>query len=290
MKNPILRKISLGTANFAMDYGISNNYKKLSIKNIKKIIRRCEKRNILRLDTAEGYNNCHRIIGDSIKKKWKITTKIPLIKSNDSHAIKKKIFELINKILKDLKTKDIEELLLHDENQLIKSNGKKIYKILKQFKKEKIIKNIGVSFYNKKKLNKTIKKFKIDVVQLPINYVNREFLEKDLLHSLKKKNIKIQARSIFHQGILLNKNIKFKKKRFNEHLKYIYNWHKIRNLNYLQTALGFFSKKPFISNLVIGVDSLKQLNQIINFKLKKVNEFPIIDDKTFLDLREITKN
>ena len=42
MKNPILRKISLGTANFAMDYGISNNYKKLSIKNIKKIIRRCE--------------------------------------------------------------------------------------------------------------------------------------------------------------------------------------------------------------------------------------------------------
>jgi len=58
----------------------------------------------------------------------------------------------------------------------------------------------------------------------------------------------------------------------------------------LQTALGFFSKKPFISNLIIGVDSLKQLNQIINFKPKKVNEFPIIDDKTFLDLRQITKN
>ena len=203
---------------------------------------------------------------------------------------KKKIFELINKILKDLKTKKIEELLLHDENQLIKSNGKKIFKILNQLKKEKIIKNIGVSFYNKKQLNKTIKKFKIDVVQLPINYINREFLEKGLLNTLKKKKIKIQARSIFHQGILLNKNINLKKKRFNEHLKYIHNWHKIRNLNYLQTALGFFSKKPFISNLIIGVDSLKQLNQIINFKPKKVNEFPIIDDKTFLDLRQITKN
>jgi len=290
MKNLIFKKITLGTANFAMDYGISNNYKKLSTKEIKKIISHCEKINILRLDTAEGYNNCHQIIGDSIKKKWKITTKIPLIKSNNSYTIKKNIFELIDKILKDLKIKDIENLMLHDENQLLKSNGKKIFKVLRQLKKEKIIKNIGVSFYNKKKLNKTIKKFKIDAVQLPINYINREFLERDLLHMLKKKKIKIQARSIFHQGILLNKNIKFKKKRFNEHLKYIHNWHKLRNLNYLQTALGFFSKKPFISNLIIGVDSLKQLNQIINFKLKKINEFPINVDKTFLDLRQITKN
>ena len=92
MKNLILKKISLGTANFAMNYGISNNYKKLSIKDIKKIIRHCEKINILRLDTAEGYNNCHQIIGNSIKKKWKITTKIPSIKSNNTHAIKKKNF------------------------------------------------------------------------------------------------------------------------------------------------------------------------------------------------------
>ena len=63
------------TSQWIMEYQII--IKNFQLKNIKKIIRRCEKRNILRLDTAEGYNNCHRIIGDSIKKKWKITTKYP---------------------------------------------------------------------------------------------------------------------------------------------------------------------------------------------------------------------
>ena len=73
-------------------------------------------------------------------------------------------------------------------------------------------------------------------------------------------------------------------------MRYIHDWHKIRKLSYLQTTLGFIRKKTFINNIVIGVDSSKQLNQIINSKPKKVNEFPIIDDKTFLDLRRLTKN
>ena len=290
MGNLIINKITLGTANFAMNYGIANNYKRLPKKKIKKIISYCEKKNILSLDTATGYKNCHKIIGGVIKKNWKITTKLPSIKSNNSKVIKKSILKLINETLRDLKVQKIENLLLHDENQLLQINGKRVFKVLMHLKKTGIIKNIGVSFYNKEQLEETIKKHKIDVVQIPINYLNREFLEKRILNILKKKKIKIQARSIFHQGILLNKNIELKKKKFKKYLRYIHDWHKIRKLSYLQTTLGFIRKKTFINNIVIGVDSSKQLNQIINSKPKKVNEFPIIDDKTFLDLRRLTKN
>ena len=55
---------------------------------------------------------------------------------------------------------------------------------------------IGVSFYNKNILLKTIKKFNLDFVQIPINIFDQRFIDKNMINKLKKK-IKIYARSIF---------------------------------------------------------------------------------------------
>ena len=70
-------------------------------------------------------------------------------------------------------------------------------------KKKKIIRKIGVSVYNTNELDKILDKYKIDMVQLPLNLFNRTFLYKNYLKKLKKKNIEIHLRSIFLQGILL---------------------------------------------------------------------------------------
>ena len=51
MKN----KISLGTANFNLNYGISRNNLKLKNKDIKKILIFAEKNQIRNIDTATNY-------------------------------------------------------------------------------------------------------------------------------------------------------------------------------------------------------------------------------------------
>ena len=67
------------------------------------------------------------------------------------------------------------------------------------------IKKIGVSIYKNDQLNKVFKVTKINVVQLPLNIIDRYFLASYLINLEKK--FEIQIRSIFLQGLLLtNKN------------------------------------------------------------------------------------
>ena len=79
--------------------------------------------------------------------------------------------------------------------------------------------------YNPEYLEKIKKEYNLDIVQAPINIVDRRFLSANVKKIIKKKNLLLQARSIFLQGTLLNsdKTMKFfrlKKKNFFDY----YNW------------------------------------------------------------------
>ena len=65
--------------------------------------------------------------------------------------------------------------------------------------------------YNPEYLEKIKKEYNLDIVQAPINIVDRRFLSANVKKIIKKKNLLLQARSIFLQGTLLNsdKTMKF---------------------------------------------------------------------------------
>ena len=73
-------------------------------------------------------------------------------------------------------------------------------------KKKKLIRKIGVSVYKKKNLEKIIKKYRIDIVQLPLSIFDLRFVKQNFLYKLKKKKIEIFVRSVFLQGVIF-KNI-----------------------------------------------------------------------------------
>ena len=66
--------------------------------------------------------------------------------------------------------------------------------------------NIGYSLYEDKNLISMVKNFKPDVIQFPLNILNTRFTSKKNINFLKQNNIRLQVRSIFLQGILLNLN------------------------------------------------------------------------------------
>ena len=103
----IKNKIVIGTANFSLDYGLANNYKKISISEIKKILKKCEDENINFIDTAKGYGISEQIIGNQAKKKWNIITKIPKINFKKKVEIENFILNLIYDSLKKLKIKKL---------------------------------------------------------------------------------------------------------------------------------------------------------------------------------------
>ena len=72
------QKIILGTAQFGMNYGISNKTGKIKTKNITKILDLLKKNKINLLDTANSYQKSEKEIGNYFRKK---NIKIYLINS-----------------------------------------------------------------------------------------------------------------------------------------------------------------------------------------------------------------
>ena len=190
--------IILGTAQLMHNYGLAK--KRLKANDLKKILLYAKKNNCKYIDTAISYKKVNKILGKNNIKNFKIITKIKDLNNKN----------LVNKILfskKELKISKFHAILLHDENELLNSHSKKNYIKLKELKKKGLTNHIGVSAYSFKKTLKIIQKFKIDLLQLPLNLFDRRFLNKKFLRIVKKNKIKIHFRSIFLQGLLLNQHL-----------------------------------------------------------------------------------
>mgnify|MGYP001334834031 CR=1 FL=1 len=261
----------LGTAQFDEKYGINRIKKKLSFKSKKKIISFLKKNKINTIDTASNYKNAEYDLGKIGIKKFNIITKIPKLKKK--FEIKEQLFSYIFNSLTKLRIKKIHALLIHDIRDLDKKNKFEYLNFLKYLKKKKIVKKIGISIYNFKDLNKIIKFWTPDIVQLPYNIFDRRIENKPFLNMVKKYRIEIHARSIYLQGLLVqkSKNKKFKKweKLFNEWFL----WCKQNHIKPFEAAYLFVKKNSNIKKIIIGVDDIAQLNKITKIK-RKIDKFP----------------
>lgn len=269
----MLTKIILGTANFNLNYGINRDNQKFSINSIKQILDFSQKNNILNIDTASKYRGVEKKLGNFNLKRFKISTKLNLI-PRDYKNIESYILSKIKKSIKNLNINKIENYFLHNPNDFIKSKFKnKIYQTLVKAKKIGLINNIGISVYDMKELNEIIKKYKIDVVQIPYSLFDRRF--EKMINKLKKKKINVQIRSIFLQGILLYQLSKLPKKflRFKEFVK-LNKWIEKKKIERIEASINFVKRNKNIDNFVFGFNNLQQLRKICKLYKKKSYIFP----------------
>ena len=256
-----LNSIVLGCARFSGVYGI-NSKKNIKLNSIKKILTNNKK--IRHIDTAINYKNANKKLKKINLKKYKVSSKIPFYNLSKP-LVEEKIYKDISSHKSNLKINNFEILYLHAPKMILSKKRDKIIKILKKLKSEKITKKIGLSVYTPSELNSLLKIFTPDVVQVPLNIFDRRFLEKKLINKLKKIRIEIYFRSIFLQGILL--------KNFNDLPEYFKKWKKIfkkwedwlkvKKLSRVEGSLSVLNLVSCKSNLIIGVESNTQSNEII---------------------------
>ena len=273
------KKIILGTAQFIKNYSLFK--KNISNNKKRKILQYFNRSGCRFFEVSPNYGDSENFLGKKLKNK-KIIWKLPKL-PEDNHNIEGWIYNTLKRSLLKLKEKKIHILMIHNSEDLLKSKGLKLFQIIKDLQKKGYFYKLGVSVYKKQILNQIIKKFKIDVVQLPFNILNYEFTENDLI-LLKKKNkkLEIHARSVFHQGLLLKKINKPKKKfknLINEQNKIITKLedHCLKNeYNLFQLCFSFVIKNKLIDKVLIGVESVQELKKILNFKKKPINLYPKI--------------
>jgi aryl-alcohol dehydrogenase-like predicted oxidoreductase len=259
-----LSKISLGSAQFGSSYGISNVSGPIDQKVTCDILQLAFDVGILHIDTARSYPNSETFLGRCGVSRFNIVTKMPTI-PNTIKDVKKWILTEFNRSLSNLRVDKICGLLLHDSRSLLSTNGEEIIKSLEELRVNGLVDKIGVSVYTPQELSEVYNRFKVDLIQLPLNIFDRRFEESGWLNTLKKDGVEIHARSIFLQGLLLLPRNRIPAK-FEIWAHNWSNYHSyLRKSGYsaLELCLNYPLNLLNIDKVVLGVDSPQHLREIV---------------------------
>ena len=265
----IKKKLVIGSVQFSKKYGF--NHQKVTVFQIKKILIYLKKQKIFFIDQATNYDFLKFAHKNKLNlSKHKIITKIPLIKNPTQFSNISKILSLN---LKKNKIKKYHCILLHDTINISKKKLKKNINYLKKLKEQKITLNTGVSVYNLKDFFKITKIYRPNIVQVPINIVDKDFMSKKFVNYVKKNSVRVHARSIFLKGSLLQKKTTYLK--INKIINLLDLRCKIYGISRINALLSFILNLKFIDKIVVGVADLDQLKQIVQSKIIKLkkNEF-----------------
>ena len=261
------KKIIIGTAQFGMNYGIANISGKPNQQQVDSILNYAWNNNINGLDTAKGYGGSEVVIGRYLRGNsnqiWDIITKI-----NENPQ------KTISQIRESTKNLSIHPntILAHSIEMFFNDS---FYNNALKLKQEGQINSIGVSLYTENEINKVIisKKYKPDIIQIPLNILDTRLYHNDILNKLSDLNIEIHARSVFLQGLFyLDKTII--KKYFNDAFSSIVKLKLIAkesNLSLPELSLLWLLNLEKINKVIIGIDNLDQLIGHIKTTEKIVN-------------------
>ncbi len=269
-------KILIGTAQFNNNYGIHQQNKNFNFKQKFFLIKYAKKKGIKWIDTAPNYKDAETELGNIGVRDFNIITKLPKIKNN---ILKKNyLLSKTEESLSKLKIKKLYGILVHDLKDINNKHREKYIKELKYLKKINLVKKVGISLYNINDLQKILKFWKPDLIQVPYNVIDRRLNNKKILKIIKKNKIEIHARSIFLQGLLIKRSKKRKLQKWNLLFNRWFSWCKKNKLKPYEAAYLFVKKNKNINKIIIGFDNISQIKKILQIK-KRINNFPDLECK-----------
>jgi len=262
-----IKKIVIGTAQFGLAYGISNNTGRTCLSETKDIFRYLEKKSIKFIDTASLYGNSEKLIGElNLDKHWKIITKTPVFSEKrieDTHV--NCLRDSFKSSLRLTGKTTMEGLMIHNCEDLLKPGGGKLFKEMDNLKSSGLVNKIGVSAYDSNQIKQILEKYEIDIIQLPVSIFDQRLVNDGCLKKLKSNGIEIYARSIFLQGLLLmnHENIP---SYFNPVKSSIEDFDRLSKgliKNKISLAASFVMSLKEVDYVVIGVNSSSHIKQIV---------------------------
>jgi aryl-alcohol dehydrogenase-like predicted oxidoreductase len=260
----MIEKICIGTAQFGLNYGVANKNGKISLEEARKILNYAKGQGIQTLDTAIGYGDSEKVLGQIGVHNWNVVTKLPSLPLEINSGIDW-IKNTALDSLKRLKKDSIYGMLLHRPQDLLSKRGEEIYKGLTEIRACGYVKKIGISIYDPTELEPLLNHFEFDLIQVPMNVLDRRMITSGWLEKLKQKNIEVHIRSVFLQGLLLMKR-KERPEKFNRWENVWKKWEDFlveSKVSALASCLQFVIENLQVDKVVLGVDSLGHIEEIV---------------------------
>lgn len=251
-------KLALGTAQFGLDYGISNVRGKIPDAEVGIILDEAFRAGISILDTAAAYGTSEDLIGSYVTR----TGAAPRVVSKyiaDGTDVSARVRRTIDA----LRMPALYAMLVHHYEDYQKDPS--IWQQLRSLRDARVVEKIGFSLYFPVHLHDMLARLPdVDIVQIPLSVCDRRF--ESCLKELEDRRIEIHARSVFLQGLLF-KNAVALTGQFAaadgpiRALRLIAEEHR---MSVAAAALGFVIGHGAVSAAVVGVDGIDNLRQLID--------------------------
>lgn len=275
----MIEKIILGTVQMGITYGVNNSRGKVSLEESHKILKLAFSNGLRSLDTAEAYGDAHQVIGkfheENPDKQFKVTTKIPPSREPG------KIEEKVKQYLQELKVERLECLMFHGLNAY--NENKDILPVLTQLKKENVFSLLGVSVYTNPEIETLLDDENVDLLQIPFNVLDNNFLKGKVLDRAKEQNKIIHSRSCFLQGLFFmdHGDPHPAVQGLKEPLEKFHQIAERKKKSVATLALQYCLQQDNLDQVLIGVDSAIQLQINMDSIAEK------LDEETLKEINEI---
>ena len=262
-----ISKLTLGTVQLGIPYGINNTQGMPDYEKSAKILTTATENGVISFDTAKGYGKSEEVLGkyfSASDAEKTIITKVEF--DNESiYEVKESLFKKVRDSINVLRIDKIPCLLLHSESY-IETYGKTLTDALCELKNEGLVTDVGISFSSKDKLLEYTNPDVFTAVQIPMNMLDSTEISNGSIKTLSDSGVSVYVRSVYLQGLFFKdtKTLPPKLQCAKDSLDKLHNLALDNNISMQQMALSFIKDTKEITSLVMGCDTKEQLLESIS--------------------------
>jgi len=264
-----VKPVLLGTAQWGLDYGITNSRGILEDEALHSIVSEANSWGIKSLDTSPAYGTAESRI-PLLAPGFRIQTKC--LAGEDSQRTPAESFR------HSISACGVrpERLLIHDWSAASPHARANAVREIEALRESGEVLAVGVSAYSEADIEDALSMFTtLDLVQVPISILDQRLVGSSIIETARFGSTRIQARSIFLQGVLLSGDT-----RFSSHPDVLsFNARAVAiGATQLELAIAFLAAQEWVDEVTFGVTSSSELNAI----MKAMAHSNAVDDLTGL--------
>lgn len=272
-------RLMLGTVQFGLNYGINNRLGKPALADSLRMLEFAWERGIRDFDTARAYGDAEEILGEFVRangvsREIRIVTKLtPNLLETGGGDPASVIPAEAEISLERMGISRLDGFLLHTPSDFYRGG---VPAALQHCINQGLTRSVGVSVYETDDALKVAESGMATYIQLPFSVFDRRAIECSLFETAAARGVKVVARSAFLQGLIM-----MEPHEVPQHLREVVPASESfaaaaarYNMNRAEAAIRYALSLPGISQVVFGVDNMKQLADDLNY----ASEGPLDDD------------
>jgi aryl-alcohol dehydrogenase-like predicted oxidoreductase len=249
-----MQTVLLGTAQWGLDYGVTNSLGRLPDDALGELVLAASARGFTCLDTAPAYGDAESRIA-AFAPGFEVQTKVTA-SGLDSDAVIASLRESLHR----LRMSSVGACLVHDWPVLDPDERGIAVTALHRAKRDGLVEVIGVSGYDEHDIVTAVDDFPgVDIVQVPVSVLDQRLDGSAAIAKLRARGARIQARSVFLQGVAVAAD-----GRFGSHPDVV----RLREVaaqvgvEAQRLALDYVSSRSWVDELIVAPTSVTELEQI----------------------------